>query len=398
MKEDDSINSSVESIMKCFDIFVNLSFEYLVSYIAANDRNLYDKIKYSIWDVWNATHKVAQISSEQKGYLFASIDKSISKRHLENKDKHILTVSFSSPVLPLSGVNCNEVRYELIKQAGFHFEVKIVNKKSGVTIKTYALPFIACLQVGLILDHFEAPINISSQWGLDGSSTHIEFVSANQSYSWWCGVPDEWRPLGIITEIIKSGDASKAFMSIVLYRRKRRIDIVGHDYYPKCLFCEGSLERTQKYCPKCGKVILAYMNCSLRAISEANQPINVIERRRISIEEMQQVVSHEKAYCLSHPELGKDRFCFIVKYGTSKYEEFSSVNDNKISFEMTRIGDFVAKAALFCLSCYVKETNDWNGCVQVLLAEMSKQSSLTMRQHFKTALLQYVNKACLYYN
>ena len=45
MYDDESGAVQAQSIMDCFNVFVSISFEYLVSYIAANDYELYIQTK-----------------------------------------------------------------------------------------------------------------------------------------------------------------------------------------------------------------------------------------------------------------------------------------------------------------------------------------------------------------
>lgn len=397
MSSEDSVVDSTQGIMKCFDVFASITFEYLVSYIAANDCDLYRQVKEHILEFWNASHRADPVSDSQATYLFSSIDKSVSEKSQIQSGVPTLTVWFSSSVVPLGGeVNYNDVKYELIRQSGFSWEIRIIDKKSRSLVKSYTLPTIASLQICLILDHFEAPVIAPSEWGLDGSSTHIEFDYSvgHASYGWWCTVPQEWKPLDVIADVIRTGKSSKDFFSIVLYRKKRRIDLLGYNYFPKCLFCGGNIEKTQKFCPGCGRAILAYTNCSLRAIGESSPPSDAVEHERMSIEELQQIICHEKAYCSSHPSAGKDRFNFMVRYGIRNCKEFENQKDSGIVFDISRVGELVANTALFCLSCYVKETNDWNGCVLALSSAIGDERAYMMRGRFKEALLKCAKRVC----
>ena len=49
MSSEDSVVDSTQGIMKCFDVFASITFEYLVSYIAANDCDLYRQVKEHIF-------------------------------------------------------------------------------------------------------------------------------------------------------------------------------------------------------------------------------------------------------------------------------------------------------------------------------------------------------------
>ena len=70
MYDDESGAVQAQSIMDCFNVFVSISFEYLVSYIAANDYELYIQTKPYIVELWNASHKVDPISDDLANYLW----------------------------------------------------------------------------------------------------------------------------------------------------------------------------------------------------------------------------------------------------------------------------------------------------------------------------------------
>jgi len=108
----------------------------------------------------------------------------------------------------------------------------------------------------------------------------------------------------------------------------------------------------------------------------------------MSIEELQQIIRHEKAYCSSQPNAGKDRFNFMVRYGIRNCKEFENQKDSRIVFDISRVGDLVANAALLCLSCYAKSTNDWNGCVLALSSAIGDERAYMMRRRFKEALVK----------